>query len=246
VPVSAGKLTTRASTVLVGVLTGGLAVAGGASLPRTGAVAVVLAGVVAAGLAAGIARASGGMPSRARAVRAADRAAVGAVGVLLVLNGCVVLAGVFAPAVVVGWAGVVVLVWWLRRRERRRARQARPEASAAPFRLPAGPASRRRRHPSARGAGPAPPVAFPTPEADLFGLSIEALGQEWLRSSAILEAPVDPATRARIVHRRQQALDELERRDPVGFARWLAAGATVDSNPAQYLRGDSSAGSGTT
>jgi hypothetical protein len=92
----------------------------------------------------------------------------------------------------------------------------------------------------------APPGAFPAPGADLVGLSTEALGQEWLRSSATLEAPLDPATRARIVHRRQQALDELERRDPVGFARWLAAGATVDSNPAQYLRGDSSAGSGTT
>jgi hypothetical protein len=245
VPVSAGRLTTRASTVLVGVLTGGLAVAGGTSLPGTAAVTVVLAGVVAAGLAAGTARASGGVPSRARAVRAAERAAVGAVAVLLVLNGCVVLAGVFAPVVAVGWAAVVALVWWLRRGERRRAGRPRPGVSVAPLRPPGGPASRRRRHPSARGSGPAPPGAFPTPGADLVRLSTEALGQEWLRSSATLEAPVDPATRARIVHRRQQALDELERRDPVGFARWLAAGATVDSNPAQYLRGDSSAGSGT-
>jgi hypothetical protein len=47
------------------------------------------------------------------------------------------------------------------------------------------------------------------------------------------------------VQRRVAALDELERRDPAGFARWLAAGATAGSNPAQYLRGDSSAGSGT-
>ena len=37
--------------------------------------------------------------------------------------------------------------------------------------------------------------------------------------------------------RRQEALDELERRDPAGFARWLAAGPTLSSDPAGYVRG---------
>jgi hypothetical protein len=74
---------------------------------------------------------------------------------------------------------------------------------------------------------------------------VEALGAEWLRTTAALEVAVQPAVRERIVQRRREALDELERRDPAGFARWLATAGTVDSNPAQYLRGDSSAGSGT-
>jgi hypothetical protein len=37
------------------------------------------------------------------------------------------------------------------------------------------------------------------------------------------------------VRRRQEALDELERRDPAGFARWLASGATVDDDPTLYV-----------
>ena len=32
-------------------------------------------------------------------------------------------------------------------------------------------------------------------------------------------------------------LDELERRDPAGFERWLAAGPTLASDPAGYVRG---------
>jgi hypothetical protein len=45
-----------------------------------------------------------------------------------------------------------------------------------------------------------------------------------------------------LVDRRLQALDELERRDPAGFARWLADGATVDSDPARYVSSDPAAG----
>ncbi len=37
---------------------------------------------------------------------------------------------------------------------------------------------------------------------------------------------------------RQGTLDELERRDPVGFARWLAAGHGPAGNPGEFLRDD--------
>jgi hypothetical protein len=44
--------------------------------------------------------------------------------------------------------------------------------------------------------------------------------------------------RASIVRRRQETLDELERRDPVGFARWMAGGPAPASNPALFVHGD--------
>ena len=48
---------------------------------------------------------------------------------------------------------------------------------------------------------------------------------------------LDAAARAALVARREEALDELERRDPAGFARWLAAGPTLASDPAGYVHG---------
>ena len=75
-------------------------------------------------------------------------------------------------------------------------------------------------------------------------LSMEELGREWQRTAAALAATTDPAARELLVRRRQEALDELERRDPAGVARWLSGGATVDDDPAPHLRGDQSAGPG--
>jgi hypothetical protein len=64
------------------------------------------------------------------------------------------------------------------------------------------------------------------------------LGSEWLRTTSALASPVEPAKRQDIIRRRQETLDELERRDPAGFARWLAAGAARDSDPSTFVRGD--------
>jgi hypothetical protein len=40
-----------------------------------------------------------------------------------------------------------------------------------------------------------------------------------------------------VVRRRQEVLDEVERRDPTGFARWLAAGAPAGGGPGALLSG---------
>jgi hypothetical protein len=65
-------------------------------------------------------------------------------------------------------------------------------------------------------------------------LSTRALGQEWVRTTAALAGRLSPAARASLVGRREEALDELERRDSDGFARWLVAGP--GSDPADFVR----------
>ena len=73
-------------------------------------------------------------------------------------------------------------------------------------------------------------------------LSTEALGREWVRTTTALAGPLDAGTREAIVVRRQQTLDELERRDPDGFARWLSGVPLPGSDPSGDLRhGDAAA-----
>jgi hypothetical protein len=67
-------------------------------------------------------------------------------------------------------------------------------------------------------------------------LSTGALGDEWIRTTAALAGRLDARTRQAIVVRRHETLDELERRDPAGFARWLAGTPLPGSDPAGHLR----------
>lgn len=198
------------------VLTGGaLAAVGGVSLGPSGLVAVVLAAVVAGCLGAGTAREGDGPPSRQRALDAAWRTAALTVAALLVLSGSVVVAGGAVTLLLAAAVLGALLARWALRAARR-----------------------------SRGAGLAPVVPLHAVDGSWArGLSVRALGQEWVRSSAALPATGDPVARQELVRRRQEALDELERRDPAGFARWLADGATVDSDPAEYVSGDPAAGS---
>ena len=74
----------------------------------------------------------------------------------------------------------------------------------------------------------------PTPET----LSTPELCLAWRRSYlALLDVTSSPA-RCRIVRQRQCLLDELERRDPDGFTRWLDTGARAGSDPGRYLSTD--------
>jgi hypothetical protein len=191
----------------------GLAAVGGVSLGGTGLVAVTLVAVVTACIAAGIVRDGNPRQSRHVAAEAAWRAGVAAVAVLLLLSGCTVLAGGALTALLAALTVGGLLVWWALRSART---GRRPSASVVPL-------------PGAVGV----PVR---------SLTVEALGREWLRTSAALAQTRGAAARQALVERRREALDELERRDPAGFARWLAEGATVDSDPARYVSSDPTAG----
>lgn len=209
---------------------GALGVLGGLSLRGPGLVAVGLAATLAACTAAGIARESS-RGDRETTVEAAVQASAWTVGALLVLAGIAALAGGGVAALVVG----AVLAGWLVRA----ALRVRPGSAAAPSVSP-----------SPGGAGvlflPVPPPEIAgfstgTRSADLplpvWTLATPALGQDWLDTTAALAGPLSPAERESLVHRREQVLDELERRDPEGFAHWLAVGPNRGSDPADYVRG---------
>jgi hypothetical protein len=218
VPIRA--LLTRSAVALLVLVAAALAAIGGVSLGGAGLVVVALAAVVTGCLGAGIAHDGGSSQPRQAAVDAAWRTAVGTVAVLLVLSGCVALAGGGLALLLVGFAAGGALVRWALRSVRTRGR-------------------------TAGGEGRGRAVVVPLAGADagwVRRLSVEALGREWLRTSTALAQVHGPVAREALVNRRGEALDELERRDPAGFARWLAEGATVDSDPARYVSGDPTAG----
>ncbi|MCZ2810628.1 hypothetical protein O2W15_04205 [Modestobacter sp. VKM Ac-2979] len=206
-------LLTRAAVGLFVLVGGALAAVGGVSLGLPGLVAVALAAGVAACLGAGIARDAAVRDPRQAAVDAAWRSAVVTVAVLLVLSGCAVLAGGAMTVLLAATGVLVLLVRWAVRRVR-----------------------------ADRRAAPAVVLPLAADDGWVRALSVPALGREWVRTSAALAETREPVARQELVRRRQEALDELERRDPEGFARWLSTGATVDSDPAEYVSGDPTAG----
>jgi hypothetical protein len=148
-----------------------------------------------------------------------------------VIAGLVAVAGEIVAAMVTGAALVAGLVVGVQRSLHRRGAGApgpgRPADSARPVPGPG------------RASGPVRPAPSPARLLPPVGaLPTAALGSEWLRSTAALAERLGPATRAAIVRRRQETLDELERRDPEGFARWLAAGPPAGSDPARFVRGE--------
>jgi hypothetical protein len=205
---------------------GALAIAGGLELHGSGLVAVAVAGALAGCLALGIAREAPGADRRST-MDAAVQTAGWTVGALLVLSGtALVLGGVAAALTGVGL--VVGLVLYALVRVTRANRVAGLTAAT-----PAGPA------PAGHVVRLGPPVEAAGPVRDL---STRDLGREWLRTGRLLAGGLQPADRVALVRRRQEALDELELRDPAGFARWLAAGLSAASDPADYVHGDWTAG----
>jgi hypothetical protein len=188
-------------------------------------VAVGFAGAIAAAVAAA---ATSGAGNRAAVVAALWKAAATTVGVIMLVVGVVVLAGGVVAALVSGLAVVGGAGWLLRAR---RARHAGARAQGRP----AGRAD----------DGPAPALLAPwlggrQPPVSLLPTAV--LGSEWLRTTQTLVCRLDPDLRQAILRRRQEILDELDRRDPAGFARWLAAGAAADSDPAPFVRDSRSTG----
>jgi hypothetical protein len=90
------------------------------------------------------------------------------------------------------------------------------------------------------GAAPVAPAALAGwldgSSSPIALLPISGLGSEWSRTTAALACRLEPTARFAVVRRRQEVLDELERRDPAGFESWLVAGAATNSDPASFLR----------
>lgn len=79
------------------------------------------------------------------------------------------------------------------------------------------------------------PTARLVPVVPVGTLPTEELCLAWRRSYLQLQRAADEPTRQQLVRARQAYLDELERRDPPGFIRWLASGARPGGDPSRYL-----------
>lgn len=207
------------------LLCGLVAVVGGLALRGPEIVAVGVAGLLAGCMAAGISREMPAASRRRSTLEAAASVGATTVGVLLLVAGIAALAGGAVAFLTIGTVVVVVLIVWT-------AHGRRPAASSTSDRMttPSHPSLALPASPQAHGelTRLLPPVAV---------LTTSELGQEWLRTSEVLAGRLDAAARASLVTRREETLDELERRDPTGFARWLAAGPTLSSDPAGYVEG---------
>jgi hypothetical protein len=204
---------------------GALAVVGAFAVHGPGLVGVGLAATLAGCTAAGITR-EAPAHSRGSAVEAAVWASAWTAGVILVVAGVSTVAGgVVATLVVVAAVLAVVALRWARGNRATSATTSDRgrHASGDVLRLPVGPQS-----PSPAGDSRLLPVET---------LTTRALGDEWIRTTAALAGRLTPDARTALVRRREEALDELERRDPEGFARWLAAGPVRGSDPADFVRG---------
>jgi len=78
-------------------------------------------------------------------------------------------------------------------------------------------------------------VSRPVPPVPVADLATEDLCVAWRRSYFLLILATDEPARRRVVQRRQDFLDEIERRDRRGFLRWLDSGAKAGSDPSPYL-----------
>jgi hypothetical protein len=101
------------------------------------------------------------------------------------------------------------------------------------------------RRPVTTSADAGPATSEPAPEPgpiviiSAASMTLSELCLAWQASFLALSGlrdGRDSAQRALLVNNRQQYLDELETRDPAGFARWLAAGAGPGSDPSRYLK----------
>ncbi|HEY0813313.1 MAG TPA: hypothetical protein VGE11_08510 [Pseudonocardia sp.] len=72
-------------------------------------------------------------------------------------------------------------------------------------------------------------------EAPLRGLSNVQLARAWRTSYNDLVAARDALTLSRVCSLRRRQLDEIERRDPTGFHRWINSGYWVRGDSAPFL-----------
>jgi len=220
-PVS-GRTVLRVLLAVALACCGMLALAGGVVLHGGNLVALLIVAGLVAGLAY-VVRADYDTPRGVVALKAAG--ATTAIG--MVATGVGVLAGAAVAVTVTASAMVAAGGLFLLRLVRRRSSCAGVAAAAGPAPAPA----------------PMWPMwKRPDPPLPVSLSSTRALGGEWVHSTAALAGRLDPAVRQDVVRRRAEALDELERRDPVGFARWLTSARGLRSDPADFVRGDRTMG----
>jgi hypothetical protein len=150
-------------------------------------------------------------------------AAVGLVGVLA-LNGLHALFG--SAALPIGFAAAftaLVALVVLRRTHLASGGYGAEAPASAP------------RRPTAARAMPPPPVRRPSDAPPMPALPTPDLCWEWRRSYLAVVRASKPDELIRIVALRAAYLDELERRDPTGFRRWLDDGARAASDAGRYL-----------
>jgi len=110
-------------------------------------------------------------------------------------------------------------------------------------------ARRNKHHPAPFIADPAPqrpapdgehrpPTAAGVAPDALSALSTPQLCLTWRSSYLRLHRATSCPAAAELVLLRQRVLDELERRDPAGFDRWLSTGARAASDPSRYVGHD--------
>ena len=82
---------------------------------------------------------------------------------------------------------------------------------------------------------PNPDPDKPDPTDRLVDLSNSELGRAWVSSHARLRTARDGTQLDRLCALRRRQLDEMERRDPRGFRRWLGSGAWISGSTAPFL-----------
>ncbi|WP_410645595.1 hypothetical protein [Amycolatopsis sp. lyj-346] len=75
----------------------------------------------------------------------------------------------------------------------------------------------------------------PASSVPVAEMATDELCMAWRRSYYLLFVTPDDSAHQRVVQRRQDFLDEIDRRDRRGFLRWLDSGAKAGSDPAPYL-----------
>lgn len=78
-------------------------------------------------------------------------------------------------------------------------------------------------------------VTLPASSTLVADMGTEELCVAWRRSYYQLVLATDEPARRLVVQRRQEFLDEIERRDGRGFRRWLDSGARAGGDPGPYL-----------
>jgi hypothetical protein len=86
------------------------------------------------------------------------------------------------------------------------------------------------------GPGPAGPRARPLLPDDPTTLGLDELCRAWRLSYLLLENAHGPGELEHAARLRRQYLDELVRRHPEGFRRWIDDGARAAGDPSRYLR----------